>query len=51
MLRTWNEDVFVWGADELQGALGEEREILVDCVAGDILVRAVIQGNQDVQED
>lgn len=45
------EDVFVWGTDELHGSLREQSHVLVDRVVGDVLVGAVEQRDQDVEQD
>ena len=46
-----DEDVFVRGADELQGFLGEEGHVFVDGVVGDVGVGGVVEGDEDVEED
>ena len=35
----------------MQRFLREESHVLVDCVAGDIFIGAVVEGNEDVKED
>lgn len=47
----WDEDVFVGRAHELQGLLGEERHVFVDGVVGDVGVGAIVEGDEDVEED
>lgn len=46
-----DEDVFVGGADELHGLLGEEGHVFVRGVAGDVLVGRVVEGDEDVEQD
>ena len=46
-----DEDVFVGGADELHGFQGEESHEFVDGVVGDVGVGAVVEGDEDVEED
>lgn len=48
---TGYEDIFVWGADELHGFVGEESHVFIDGVVGDVGVGAVIEGDEDVEED
>ena len=45
------EDVFVGGADELHGFEGEEGHVFVGGVVGDVGVGAVVEGDEDVEED
>lgn len=46
-----DEDVFVRGADELHRLLREEGHVFVDGVVGDVGVGAVVEGDEDVEED
>lgn len=48
---TRNENVLVWCADELHRFQRKEAHVFVDRIARDFVVRAVVQGDQDVQED
>ena len=46
-----DEDVFIRGADELHRLLGEEGHVFVNSVVGDVGVGAVVEGDEDVEED
>ena len=46
-----DEDVFIGGTDELHGFQGEESHEFVDGVVGDVGVGAVVEGDEDVEED
>ena len=46
-----DEDVFVRGADELEGFLREEGHVFVCCVVGYVFVGGVVEGDEDVEEN
>lgn len=48
---TWNENVFIWGTDELHGLLGKDGHVLIGCVTRDILVGTIVECNEDVQKN
>lgn len=49
--RTWDEYILVWGTDELHCLLREDGHVLVRGIAGDVLVGAVVERNEDVEEN
>lgn len=48
---TCDKNIFIGGSNELHGFLAEECHVLVDGVVGDVFVGAVVEGDEDVQED
>lgn len=46
-----NEDVLVRCADELHCFLTVESHVFVDCIFGDVFVRGVVEGDEDVEQD
>ena len=46
-----NEDVFVGGAHEAKGLLGEESHVFVDGIVGDIFISRVIEGDENIEEN
>lgn len=47
---TSNEDIFVGSSDELHGFQGEQGHVFVNRIFGNVFVRTVVQGDQDIQE-
>lgn len=51
VIRTWNEDILIWSANELHGLLCKNCHVLIGSIARNILICTVIQGNENVQEN
>lgn len=49
-MHTSNEDIFVGSSDELHGFQGEQGHVFVNRIFGNVFVRTVVQGDQDIQE-
>ena len=48
---TWYEDILIWGADELHCLLREDRHVLISCIARNVFICAVVQGDENVQQN
>lgn len=46
-----NVDILIGRSDELHSLLGEEGEVLVNCVFGDVFIGGIVEGDEDVEKD
>jgi hypothetical protein len=50
-IRTWDEDILIRGANKLHGLLCKNCHVFVSCIARDIFICAVVQGDKNIQEN